>query len=123
MCVVALAAAFSAVALKKYSPETSAVIAVAAGAIMLIYIFGEMSPLGETVKSLCEAGGVEGASSVLIKTIGICALSGFTADACRDTGNTSLASRIEFASRIAIVVISLPLISSVLDTVRKLLNI
>ena len=60
---------------------------------------------------------------MLIKTVGICALAGFTSDACRDTGNSSLASKVEFAARITIVISALPLINTVLTTVKDLLNV
>ncbi len=123
MCVLALAAAFCAVALKKYAPETSAVIAVAAAALIALYVLGEFSPLSETIRSLSEGTGIQSAASVLIKTVGICALAGFTSDACRDTGNSSLASKVEFAARITIVISALPLINTVLTTVKDLLNV
>ena len=122
MCVLALAAAFCAVALKKYAPETSAVIAVAAAALIALYVLGEFSPLSETIRSLSEGTGIQSAASVLIKTVGICALAGFTSDACRDTGNSSLASKVEFAAKLSTILISLPMFENILSFALSLLG-
>ena len=57
-----------------------------------------------------------------MKTIGVCFVCQFTADACRDAGQSSLASKTELAARIAVIVISLPLFRDILETVSGLVG-
>ena len=104
---LAVTAVFSAAALKKYAPETSLVIAVTASAALLIKILSGISPVISEINGLVSVSGVNaGYVPVLMKTIGICFVCQFTADACRDAGQSSLASKTELAARIAVIVIS-----------------
>lgn len=121
---LAVTAAFCAVALKKYVPETSAVIAVAASAALLVKILSGISPVITEINELVSVSGVStGYVPVLMKTIGICFVCQFTADACRDAGQNSLASKTELAARVAVIIISLPLFRDILNTVSGILKI
>ena len=120
---LAVTAVFSAAALKKYAPETSLVIAVTASAALLIKILSGISPVISEINGLVSVSGVNaGYVPVLMKTIGICFVCQFTADACRDAGQSSLASKTELAARIAVIVISLPLYRDILETVSGLVG-
>ncbi len=121
---LAVTAAFCAVALKKYAPETSVVIAVAASAALLVKILSGISPIINEINELVSVSGVStGYVPVLMKTIGICFVCQFTADACRDAGQNSLASKTELAARVAVIIISLPLFRDILNTVSGILKI
>jgi len=121
---LAVTAAFCAVALKKYAPETSAVIAVAASAALLVKILSGISPVITEINELVSVSGVStGYVPALMKTIGICFVCQFTADACRDAGQNSLASKTELAARVAVIIISLPLFRDILNTVSGILKI
>ena len=52
---------------------------------------------------------------VAIKALGIGYITSFIADACRDSGQSSLAAKAELAGKAAIFVLSLPLLISVLN--------
>lgn len=119
-----ITAAFSSIALKKYAPETSVVIAVSASAVLLVRILSGISPVISEINELVSVSGVStGYVPVLMKTIGICFVCQFTADACRDAGQNSLASKTELAARIAVIIISLPLFRDILNTVSGILKI
>ena len=120
---IAVSAAFCAVALKKYAPEISAVIAVAAGCVILLSVLSQISPLTEQINSFMSGAGLDGSySAVLIKTMGICFISQFTADTCRDAGQSSLASKVELAAKITVTILSLPMFRAVLDTALSLIR-
>ncbi|MBQ1659363.1 MAG: stage III sporulation protein AD [Clostridia bacterium] len=121
---LAVTAAFCAVALKKYAPETSVIIAVAASAALLVNILSGVSPVINEINELVSVSGIStGYVPVLMKTIGICFVCQFTADACRDAGQNSLASKTELAARVAVIIISLPLFRDILNTVSGILKI
>lgn len=120
---LALTAAFSAVALKKYAPETSAVIAVAAGAVILMELMTRVSPVIQEINTLISGSGLDSYyGPVLLKTLGICFVAQFAGDACRDSGQSSLASKIELAAKLAMIVIALPLFENLLHTAANLLT-
>ena len=120
---IAVSAAFCAVALKKYAPEISAVIAIAAGGVLLLSVLSQTEPVIDQLSSFMSGSGIDGSyGAVIIKTIGICFISQFTADTCRDAGHSSLASKVELAAGLSVTVISLPLFRAVLDTALNLVN-
>ena len=123
VCAAALTAAFAAAALKKYSPETSAVIALAGGAMIFTTLLIRYVPVLGQLSAYSEKSGLNADYSViLIKTAGICALCSFTADCCRDNGQQALASRVELGARLTIITIALPLFENILQTASSLLT-
>ena len=68
------------------------------------------------IKSYIEAYGIETEYfKVALKALGIGYVTSFIADTCRDSGQTSLASKAELAGKTAIFVLSLPILVSVLN--------
>lgn len=113
---LAIAAAFGAAAIKKYTPEISAALAVTAGAVILISLLAKVIPIIGNISSYISQAGLDSTyGTVLIKTIGICFLCQFTSDACRDAGQSSLASKVELASKISVILAALPLFENILN--------
>ncbi len=120
---IAVTAAVSAVALKKYSPETSVVIAIAAGLIILVWVMSEITPIINEINNCIGSAGIDsGYLPVLLKSVGICFVCQFASDSCKDAGQTALASRVELASGITIVLLALPLIENILSTAIGLIS-
>ncbi len=116
IAALAIAAAFCAVALKKYSPEISIVIAIAAGAILLVSILSRTMPVVRSLQQLTDSIGLDPQYGVvLMKTIGICFLCQFTSDACKDAGQNALAAKVELAAKIAVLLLALPLMENILQ--------
>ena len=57
---------------------------------------------------------------LVFKALGVCLLTQFSADACLDAGEKALASRVEFAGRIAVVLLALPLFEEIAEAVLSL---
>ncbi len=120
---LAVTAAFCAVALKKYTPETSVAIAVAAGTILLLSILSQTMPVVRTLQEMTVNIGLDPQmGAVLVKTIGICFLCQFTAEACRDAGQSALASKVELAAKITVLILALPLMEKLLHMIAGLMN-
>ncbi len=123
VCAVAVTAAIAAVALKKNSPETSLVTALAGGIIIFLSVILQITPFINEISELVSSAGIDtDYGMILIKTIGICAVCQFTSDSCRDMGQSSLASRVELAAKLSIILISLPLFEKILNTAADLLQ-
>lgn len=103
--------------LRQKSGEYAFITAVAAGIyVSLILLKNFALPIAVIKEKLNEYGVESEYFKVAIKAVGIGYVTSFTADICRDSGQTSLASKAEFAGKCAVLVISLPLIIAVLDT-------
>jgi len=102
--------------LKNKNSEYALFVSLAAGVVTALIILKNLSsPLLE-LKSRIESYGVESEYfKVAIKALGIGYVTSFIADSCRDSGQTSLAAKAEFAGKAAIFLISVPLLMSVLE--------
>ena len=63
----------------------------------------------------CVGGVDEATVALLLKALGICLLTQLTADVCRDAGETALATHAEFAGKVALLLLILPLFVQIVD--------
>lgn len=119
---VCLITAVLALVLRQYKGEYALAVALAGGTAVTAYIIMGIIPPIEYIKAQLAGYGIKAEYfTVAFKALGIGYVTGFIADACRDSGQTSLAAKAELAGKCAILIISLPLISSVLETAVSLL--
>lgn len=117
LCVAVIIAAVLSVMLKKYNPEISMLVAVGAGVIVFALILSKISPaLNQVSNLLTRAGMPVEYGGILLKSLGICFLCQFSSDACKDAGQSALASKVELAGKLMIVLIALPMIEDITQT-------
>ena len=58
---------------------------------------------------------------LLIKITGIAFLTEFAVSICKDAGESAIATKIDMGGKVMIVAISIPIISSLLETIVKIL--
>lgn len=93
-------------------------LAASAAVMSMIIIF--VSPIAETIRSIySRAGADEEYLTVLFKALGICYITQFACDICRDSGENALASQAELAGKISLMIIALPLFESLADIVAR----
>lgn len=120
ICIIT---AVLAVVLKQQKGEYSLMVALAGGTVVILYILkGVLAPIEYINARLLNNGVNTEYFAVGLKALGIGYVTGFIADLCRDSGQASLASKAELAGKCAIFIISLPLISAVLETALSLLK-
>lgn len=123
ICGLAIIAVISAVVIRKYNPEISLIISISASLLILIAIFTHISPVANEIKALFQNSNISSDYiSILFKTLGICFVCQFTADACKDAGESAVASKVEFAGRVAILIIALPLFENITRTATGLIG-
>lgn len=120
---IAVIAAILASMLRRYHQEYAMILAVAAGAVLMLGIILGFSPAAEEIRLLLEESGLNGEyASILFRALGICFLAQFAADACRDAGESALASRVELGGKTAVVILSLPLFREIMTVALGLLG-
>ena len=119
----ALIAAIFAVTLKRYNQEYAVIISIIAGVVILVEILRNISPAVREITTLLSGVGLTQEDGlILFKTLGICFLAQFAADSCRDAGESALASKVELAGKISILVLSLPLFEDIAQTALGLIG-
>ncbi len=102
--------------------EYAVYIKIAAGAVVMAIIILYISPVTETIYLLYEkAGADEEYLTILFKALGICYITQFAGDICRDCGENTLAVQTEMAGKIALMILALPLFSTLADIISNLI--
>lgn len=118
-----IVASAAAIMLGRYKGEYAFLIGIAAGTGVFLYLLGLLTDSFFTLRNIVEEAGLDTKYFlVILKALGICLITGFIADACRDAGQQALASRAELAGRCAVFIISLPLLEQILTTAAKLIK-
>lgn len=121
--IIPVTAAVLALFLRKYSPEYALIAGILAGIFLLFTVINEAAPIFSTLKRLFENAGLSTEyGSLLFKALGICILTQLSADACRDAGENGLANQTEWAGKIAILILALPLFENIAQIATQLIN-
>ena len=121
--IIPVMAAVLALFLRKYSPEYALVTGLIAGVLLLFLVINDVGPIFSSLQRLFEKAGLSTEyGGQLFKALGICILTQLSADACRDAGENGLATQTEWAGRIALLVLALPLFENVALIASKLIN-
>ena len=118
-----IVAAVLAVVLRQYRPEFAIMVSIAAGALILGGVLVGMLPVVAQIQSMFDATAIpQQYVQILFRALGICFVTQIACDACKDAGESAIASKVELAGKISVLVISLPLFTQVLDITRVLLR-
>lgn len=111
------------VVLKQYRPEFSIYISLVTGMIMLGALILIVSPMIESVLQLSElsTNGFK-YSELLLKSLAICYITQLASESCKDAGEGSIATKIDFAGRCAILLLSMPLFTELVNIVKGLME-
>lgn len=114
LLVIALAAAFLAVVLRRYAPEQALILGLLAGALVLMAALTNAAPMLSDVRALFSESGIPNEYvTVLFKALGTCLLTQLASDACRDAGEQGLAAKAELAGKLSMLTLALPLFRQV----------
>lgn len=108
--------------LKQYKPEFVIYVSLIAGAIILFLIMDKLSGIISLLKNLSVKASINNEFLlILIKITGIAFLTEFATSVCRDSGETAIANKIDLGGKVLIIAISIPVISTLLETIIKIL--
>lgn len=121
---LAVVAAVICTVLKQFYPEYAAAAAILSGTVILLFLCDALHPVTEMVDQLSKSAGLESTYlAAAMKMIGLCWISTLGADICRDTGQSALASKVELAGRIAVLIAVLPMVSDLFTLAQDLIGL
>lgn len=121
---IAVLVATAGALLRGYHQAFALCLTIGAGVFLLLGCVDDLKQIVESMGQLLSKTQTEMAFfGILLKTLGICYLCQFAGDLCRDAGETALAGYVELAGKITVVVLSLPFITKVVETVVKLIDV
>ncbi|MDY3748074.1 MAG: stage III sporulation protein AD [Lachnospiraceae bacterium] len=123
VAVLGVAAVLLALWLKNDRPEYGIYLSLAAGIIILSLAVSQLSAVVDTISKIASYISIDKKYiTILLKVTGVAYICEFAANLCRDSGYASVASQIEMAGKISIMVMSLPVMMSLIDTIESFLQ-
>jgi stage III sporulation protein AD len=108
--------------IKEQKPIFAFLLAAFTGIIIFLFLINQVRIVIQTLELLAEKSNVNMIFlKTILKIIGIAYIAEFGAQIVRDAGQESIASKIELAGKMLILVMAVPIISVIIDTVLKLL--
>ena len=119
---IALSALIIIILLKQYKPEFAIYISLLTGVLILILVMDELTGIIRLIQTIANKASInQQFLTILIKITGIAFLSEFAVSICKDSGEAAIASKIELGSKIVIISMSIPILSSLLEIILKVL--
>lgn len=113
---VSIFAVIMIIILKNYRPEMALVLSIITGIGIMLYAISKMSSVINVLNDLVSKFGVNtDFLLIIIKVIGIAYIVEFGKNVCIDAGQSSIATKLEMVGKVVIVVLTIPLISSLVN--------
>ncbi|WP_425061164.1 hypothetical protein SCACP_19430 [Sporomusa carbonis] len=108
--------------IRQQRPELAVQLALTLSAIIFLMVLSKLNVVLDLFRDLAEKANISQMYlNTILKIIGIAYVTEFGAQVCRDAGEGAVAGKIEFAGKILIMVMAVPIIALVLDTIVRLI--
>lgn len=119
---IGLIALIIVILLKQYKPEFAIYVSILTGVLILVLVMDKLTGIIDLINSIASKASINTKFiALLIKITGIAFLSEFAVSICKDSGESAIASKIELGSKIIIISMSIPIITSLLELILKIL--
>ncbi|MCQ6558160.1 stage III sporulation protein AD [Paenibacillus mendelii] len=107
---------------REQKPMFAFLLAAFTGLFIFLYMIGKIETVISVLEQLADRSGIPSIYlKTILKIIGIAYIAEFGAQIVRDAGQESVASKIEFAGKVLILVMAVPIIGVIVETVIGLL--
>ncbi len=97
-------------------------LSLAFGVIIFISMLDKLSAIIDIMRELTQKAGINNFFfSTVLKIMGVAYLGEFAAVICQDAGEQAVAKKIEFAAKIIIAVLALPILVAILESLLELM--
>ena len=112
----------AALIIKPVRSDFAMLISMVGGRIILVMILSSLATAINLISSIANQTGIDSnLLSLVFKIIGVGYLTEFTASLCADTGSSGLGDKVLLGGKVVILVMALPIITSILSIVMELL--
>lgn len=110
------------IVLKAQKPELAMQVGIISGIVIFMLVASKLSAVISLLYDYMSRADIDTSYiSTLLKIIGIAYIAEFGAEICKDAGESAIASKIELAGKVIIIVIAVPIFTSLLDLVIEIM--
>lgn len=122
--IIALLGTVCAILVKPFKPEISIFLIIVSGLLILFQVLDYFVEIIETFTKLSEQTGIDNELfKIILKIIGVGYLIEFASNICIDSGMNSIASKVQFAGKVIILFLSLPIINMLIEIITQILQL
>ena len=123
ICAAAVAGMLLAVQFKAQKPEYGIYISIALSLLIFFSVLEKIETIAEVIRKIGTYISVDDMyMGTLFKMHGITYVAEFAWNICKDAGYQTIGRQIEIFGKLAIMVLSFPVLLAILDTIRKVLT-
>lgn len=109
--------------LKQYQPEYALFVSIICGVIIFGVVIDNLLPTFSLMADLMVKAQIKSSYvEAIVKTLGVCYITQLVTDSCKDAGQNAIASKVELASKVYIVLLALPLFEDLITITFSLIN-
>ena len=109
--------------LERYAAEQAMMLTLLLGALLTAAAVYALSPILNEMDTLLASSGLSAEYTAAVsKAIGICVVTQLSADVCKDAGESALCTAVTMTGKASLIMLSLPLFSSLLQLLREVLS-
>ena len=110
------------IVIREQKPMFAFLLASFTGLFILLFVIGKIEAVITVIEDLANRSSIPSIYlKTILKIIGIAYIAEFGAQIVRDAGQEGIASKIEFAGKVFILVMAIPIISVIVETILGLL--
>ena len=108
--------------IKQQRPEIAVQLSLALATIIFLMVLSKINIVLDLFRDMAIKANISSMYlNTIFKIIGISYATEFGAQVCRDAGEGAVAGKIEFAGKVLVMVLAIPIIALVLDTILRLI--
>jgi stage III sporulation protein AD len=108
--------------LRQEKPVMAVLLSIVFSIVIFIFMMAKITAILDVMKELVNRAGVNYFFlATVLKILGVAYLGEFASAICSDAGEQAVAKKVEFASKIIIAVLALPIIVAIIESLMELL--
>jgi stage III sporulation protein AD len=123
IAMIGIGAVALALMVKQQKSEYALYLSLSAVVLILVFSMNRLQVVMETIRKIEQYTGIDVAMlKILVKLMGITYVAEFSASICQDAGYQTIARQIEILGKLTILVMSMPILLALLQTIREFLT-
>jgi len=123
IAAIGIITAVCVIILREHKQETALLVGIAGGVLILLSLVDYFSTILDTLAGFMDTSGIPShIYAVIFRIIGIGYIADFSSGIVEDAGQKSLANKILLAGKLIIMVMALPILQLLFDTIQQMLQ-
>ena len=104
------------------APTVAIILSILVGATIFLMMLTKIGSIIDILQQLADRANVnQFYLATILKIIGIAYIAEFGSQMCKDSGESAIASKIEFAAKILVMILAIPIFAAILESIIRLL--